>query len=198
MREIDSPASRMALSEVQLAAVVEAQKLLADVGLTTPTNLDDPGNNFVEVTRIISQALPCAAVRGSLYRPPTPRAFTAEEIRRGVDCINRQTYVHTIVEHPVGSIVEYPETGTSEGVAVAHRFSIDPANFSHPKDNSQYSLGDSHGEDPYVFCGGLLMGRNGTPASCVLKKFKCVFLPSMTDLVSPESCRQGAKVLLSP
>ncbi|KAJ7649214.1 hypothetical protein B0H17DRAFT_1270949 [Mycena rosella] len=165
----------MSLSDAQVAAALEAQRLLANVGLTTPTNPDDP--NFLEVTRVISQTLPAAsasaAVRGSLYRPPPGRPFTAEELRLGLDCINRQTHVNAFVEHPLGSIVEYPETGAGPGLAIAHRFSVDPSNFSPPKESFQYSLGDSHGENPYVHCGTLLMGPNGTPASCVLKKFFC-------------------------
>jgi hypothetical protein len=52
--------------------VLEAKKLLADVGLTTPklpTNPDD--TDFLEVTRIISQNLPnasyCPAFQGYFY-----------------------------------------------------------------------------------------------------------------------------------
>jgi hypothetical protein len=174
----------MALSDAQLAAVVEAKRLLANVGLTTTTNFDGE-RDFLEVTRIVSQALPtsspspsaCTAVLGSLYHPLPARPFTAEEIQRGFDCINRQTYVHALLEHPIGSIVEYPQTGASKGVAIAHQFSVDPANFSHPKDSFQYSLGDSHGGEPYVQCGSLLMGPGGTPASCFHKHLSCKFSP---------------------
>ncbi|KAJ6598119.1 hypothetical protein DFH09DRAFT_889893, partial [Mycena vulgaris] len=113
----------------------------------TPTNPDD--TDFLEVTRIISHTLSttssCPAIDGSLYVPPAARPFSAEEIWRGFDCINRQTYVHALVEHPIGSIVEYPETGSSEGISVAHLFSVDPDRFSHPKDNFQYSIGDFQG-----------------------------------------------------
>ncbi|KAJ7820452.1 hypothetical protein B0H14DRAFT_2599955 [Mycena olivaceomarginata] len=34
------------------------------------------------------------------------------------------------------------------------------------KESFQYSLGDSHGGEPYVRCGSLLMALNGMPASC--------------------------------
>ncbi|KAJ7848967.1 hypothetical protein B0H14DRAFT_2582749 [Mycena olivaceomarginata] len=150
----------MALSDAQLAAVVEAKRLLANVGLTTTTNFDGE-RDFLEVTRIVSQALPtsspspsaCTAVLGSLYHPLPARPFTAEEIQRGFDCINRQTYVHALLEHPIGSIVEYPQTGASKVF--------------------QYSLGDSHGGEPYVQCGSLLMGPGGTPASCFHKHLSC-------------------------
>ncbi|KAJ6565296.1 hypothetical protein DFH09DRAFT_919678 [Mycena vulgaris] len=170
----------MTLSSLQLAAVLEAKKLLADVGLTTPklsTNLDD--TDFLEVTRIISQSLPnassCSAFQGSLYVAPPARPFSAEEIRRGLNRINRQKYVYSIVEHPVGSIVEYPETGISQGVSIAHLFSVDPSSLSHPKESFQYSLGDSQGGEPYVHCGSLLTGRNGRPTSCAHKRLACRF-----------------------
>ncbi|KAJ7825992.1 hypothetical protein B0H14DRAFT_2368572, partial [Mycena olivaceomarginata] len=88
-----------------------------------------------------------------------------------------QTYVHALLEHPIGSIVEHSQTGASKGVAIAHQFSADPANFSHPKDSFQYSLGDSHGGEPYIQCGSLLMGPGGTPASCFHKHLSCKFSP---------------------
>ncbi|KAJ6452183.1 hypothetical protein C8R47DRAFT_998159 [Mycena vitilis] len=158
----------MPLSDAQLAAVVEAKRLLANVGLTTATNLDD--RDFQEVTRVISQAIPLRYP----YSPPAARPFSAEEIRRSLDCINRQNYVHALVEHPTGSIVEYPETGASKGIGIAHRFSVDPAAFSHPKECFQYSLGDSRGGgEPYVRCGSLLLGTDGTPASCFHQKLSC-------------------------
>ncbi|KAJ7273845.1 hypothetical protein C8J57DRAFT_1034718, partial [Mycena rebaudengoi] len=119
-------------------------------------------SDFLEVRRVVSQALSAtsslSAIQGSLYHSPPARAFTAEEIQHDFNCINRQTYVHALLEHPVGAIVEYPETGATAGVRIAHRFSVDPANFSHPKENFQYSLGDSRGGEPYVYCGLLLLG----------------------------------------
>ncbi|KAJ7234827.1 hypothetical protein C8J57DRAFT_1531331 [Mycena rebaudengoi] len=157
----------MPLSSAQLSAVLEAKKILVDVDLTT-TNLDD--SDFLEVRPVVSQALSAtsslSAIQGSLYHSPPARAFTAEEIQHDFNCINRQTYVHALLEHPVGAIVEYPETGATAGVRIAHRFSVDPANFSHPKENFQYSLGDSRGGEPYVYCGLLLLGSNGSPTSC--------------------------------
>ncbi|KAJ7857576.1 hypothetical protein B0H13DRAFT_1640907 [Mycena leptocephala] len=171
----------MPLSDAQLSAVLEAKRLLASVGLTT-TNFDTNDHDLQEVTNIIASALPttsaCAAVQGSSYQPPAARNFTAEELRRAYDCINRQNYVHALVDHPVGSIVEYPETGASKGVGIAHKFSVDPENFCHPKESFQYSLGDSHGGEPYVHCGTLLLGLDGTPASCFHKKWSCKFHPS--------------------
>ncbi|KAJ7815996.1 hypothetical protein B0H13DRAFT_2460922 [Mycena leptocephala] len=139
----------MPLSDAQLSAVLEAKRLLASVGLTT-TNLDTNDRDLQEVTNIIASALPTTSA-ALLYR----------------------NYVHALVDHPVGSIVEYPETGASKGVGIAHKFSVDPENFCHPKESFQYSLGDSHGGEPYVHCGTLLLGLDGTPASCFHKKWSC-------------------------
>jgi hypothetical protein len=166
----------MPLSSAQLSAVLEAKKILDDVDLTT-TNLDD--SDFLEVRRVVSQALSAtsslSAIQGSLYHSPPARTFTAEEIQRGFNRINRLTYIHALLEHPVGAIVEYPETGETAGVCIAHRFSVDPAIFSHPKENFQYSLGDSRWGESYVYCGLLLLGSNGSPASCSHRKFSCMF-----------------------
>jgi hypothetical protein len=130
------------LSDAQPSAVLEAKRLLANVGLTTATNSDD--RDFQEVSRVLEQILPClpttAAVPTYPYCPLAALLFTAEEIRQSLDCINRQTYVHALVEHRLGSIVEYPETGAGKGVVIVHRFSVDPSNFSHPKENFQYSI----------------------------------------------------------
>ncbi|KAJ7860303.1 hypothetical protein B0H13DRAFT_2569623 [Mycena leptocephala] len=178
-------------------------RLLANVGLTTTTNFDDSDErDFLEVARIVSQALPtsspspsaCTAVLRSLYHPLPARPFTAEEIQRGFDCINRQTYVHALLEHPIGSIVEYPQTGASKGVAIAHRFSVDPANFTHPKDSFQYSLGDSHGGEPYVQCGSLLMGPGGMPASGFHKHLSCKGLKYCSARSLPSSQLPSSKL----
>ncbi|KAF7335197.1 hypothetical protein MSAN_02353000 [Mycena sanguinolenta] len=162
----------MPLSDAQLSAVLEAKRILANVGLTTETNVDD--RDFQEITRVLDGALPSLpAASGYPYFPPAARVFTAEEIRYGLDCINRQTYVHALVEHPAGAIVEYPETGAAKGVAVVHRFRIDPSRFSSPKESFQYSLGDSHGGEPNVHCGSLLFAVHGTPAYCSHEKWTC-------------------------
>ena len=87
----------------------------------------------------------------------------------------------------VGSIVEYPETGISPGVSVAHLFAVDPASLSHPKESFQYSLGDSKGGEPYVHCGSLLTRRNGMPASCAHKRLTCRFCIDLKLPIGPHS-----------
>ncbi|KAG1765741.1 hypothetical protein EV702DRAFT_919554, partial [Suillus placidus] len=66
------------------------------------------------------------------------------------------TTVNAIVEHPCGAIVEYPETGSVMGQAVAHIFPIsvncNTHEFDNPKASFQYSLGDGHGGRKNVLC----------------------------------------------
>ncbi|KAF7333550.1 hypothetical protein MSAN_02419900 [Mycena sanguinolenta] len=168
----------MPLSNAQLSAVYEAKKILAEVGLTTVPTTSDDHRNYLDVSRIISEALPtsdstCAAVSGSLYRPLPARPFTEEELQQSLNYINRQTSVHRLVEHPLGAIVEYPETGNSTGVGIAHRFYINAGKCYAPHENFQYSLGDSRGGEQDALCGNLLLGRDGTPAFCSHKRRAC-------------------------
>ncbi|KAK7022501.1 hypothetical protein R3P38DRAFT_3317686 [Favolaschia claudopus] len=163
----------MSLSKEQCAAYA-AKKLLDDAGLTTPLPTNDHGDadaDLSDVTHVVSQALltsPSPPHKDFQYIPPHSRPFTAEELRRGRDCINRQTYVHAVVEHRAGAT-----TGTVTDVAVAHIFSVDPANFTHPKESFQYSLGDTRWGESNVFCRCLLLGQNGNPVYCGHKRTGC-------------------------
>ncbi|KAJ7633292.1 hypothetical protein FB45DRAFT_1148985 [Roridomyces roridus] len=161
----------MPLSEVQLDAIAEAQRVLANVGLTTADLVD---HDILEIpSRTVSHSTACSPVLGSLYRPPPARTFTAEELRLGLDQINRETYVSALVDHPLGSIVEYPETASRAGVGIAHCFCVEPSNFLRPEANFQYSLGDSHGGKRGKFCGRLLTDQSGAAVSCSLLKMSC-------------------------
>lgn len=77
-----------------------------------------------------------------------------------------------IVNHPPGAIVEYPQTGSFDGQAVAHVFPVDPTTFVNPKASFQYSLGDSHGGRPGVMC-NLLRDDAGNPVICNRLKTSC-------------------------
>ncbi|KAG2745354.1 hypothetical protein P692DRAFT_201720309 [Suillus brevipes Sb2] len=137
------------LSDVQLAALKAAQDILDNAGLS-PLDL----NTNLPPSRDASPAAPSTSVQqpaspeviAARYRPPPARLFTTDEVARGCNKINRETSVDAIIEHPLSAIVEYPQTGSAPGLAVAHVFHIDPSPnlFIHPKSNLQYSLGDSH------------------------------------------------------
>lgn len=158
----------MPLTDSQLSAVIAARKLLDDAGLLA-LDLHDTDPTVRELSRTISAALPGLGsphVLGYRYKPPAARVFTLDELALDLNRINRQLYVHRVVEHPVNAIVEFPETGSTQGICVAHKFSVDPNSEFHPKQNIQYSLGDGHGGHPNVYCGTILTGKIGTPALC--------------------------------
>lgn len=75
-----------------------------------------------------------------MYLPPPASPFTAEEIEKKHHSITRQTDADRMVKHPKAAIVEYPECGATKEEIIFHRFTIDPSNFIHPRDNIQYSL----------------------------------------------------------
>ena len=120
---------------------------------------------------------PLDAIRGYYYRPQSARRFTQDEIARKENCVNRQTRLFAIVDHPVGSIVEYPESGHITGSCIGHRFSVGSTDrFSHPKLNIQYSLGDGHGSRSNVTCGQLLVDAGtGMPVLCKNEKISCEY-----------------------
>lgn len=142
----------MSLSEAQHSALLEAKHLLEDVGLDIATE-SPPGY----LSRLISDHLfnttPILSAR-NLYNPPPARNFTAEELVAKKDRVTRKTRASAVVKHPLGSIVETPETGAETNKSVAHVFAVDPGNLVHPKLNFQYSLelGDSQGIRRNVGC----------------------------------------------
>ncbi|KAJ7065891.1 hypothetical protein B0H15DRAFT_807690 [Mycena belliarum] len=190
----------MPLNDVQLAAIIAARRLLDDAGLVDIDSTDDP--DFQRLSQTISSVLPGSpspAVLGYHYKAPPSRDFTLAEVALGLNSITRQTSVHGLVEHPRGAIIEYPESGSARGLAIAHKFAVDPASEFHPKLNIQYSLGDNHGGRPYVTCGTLLSGRDGMPASCNNLKIACKGLkvcaarPRSTTSVTPPVLNTPAK-----
>ncbi|KAF8157089.1 hypothetical protein B0H34DRAFT_798402 [Crassisporium funariophilum] len=134
---------------------------------------------------------PVAAVPARASLPPDPlfrdtsntwkypydvhpsRPFSSAEILAGANEINRQRRVSALVDHPIGAIVEYPETGWSSDVTIAHRFAVDPLDLQHPKSNIQYSLGGTHGGVPDMHCGRLLCDLNGNPVACNKLQTSC-------------------------
>lgn len=162
----------MILLDLQLAAIQQATKILEDAGLSlsSPSHSLVANPDYRKLVNTIDNAQLCApspSVQGSLYEPPAARRFTSDDLRRRIagSVLTRQTSVAALVDHPLGAIVEYPETGTVLDERIAHRFTVDPAKFSHPKSNFQYSLGDDHGGCKNVQC-GLLTDDSDTPVLC--------------------------------
>lgn len=160
----------MSLSELQLTAIHEAKQILAAVGLS----LSDPPcapDSDAEETYLPhnpdseNSVPPRALVLGSLYEPPAARRFTPPEILGKHNRLTQKTAVDALVDHPLGALVEYPETGSCTGERIAHRFAVNPADFLHPKADFQYSLGDKHGGHKDALC-YLLRNGDGDLVSC--------------------------------
>ncbi|KAF8516406.1 hypothetical protein BU17DRAFT_67419 [Hysterangium stoloniferum] len=107
------------------------------------------------------------------YYPPPARLFTEEEWQHSKNKTTRQSYASALIEHPIGAIVEYPESGSQPKYSVAHHFHINPKNFIHPKENIQYSLGDVHGSHENVTCYLLRDIHTKEPVSCKQLKTRC-------------------------
>jgi len=87
----------------------------------------------------------CLAVAGAHYTPPPAQPFTVEDHMKEWHHVTCKTSAHAIVEHPIGAIVEYPQTGRHADESIAHIFHIEPSTFTstlHPKSSFQYSLLD--------------------------------------------------------
>lgn len=109
------------------------------------------------------------------YISPKAVLFTQEELDGGKGHLTRKSYVNGIVDHPLGAIVEFPETGIRMNMAIGHRFEIRPERFVHPKDNIQYSLGGSHSIHYNVKCLHLRDKDTGEAVSCKQRKLNCMF-----------------------
>ena len=162
----------MALSDAQYTAILEARHLLQNTGLSLDANVVG-----IENAALFSGTLlPSGPVQGYQYLPCPARPFTNREVAQGVNKVNRQTSLDGIVDHPLGVIVEYPETGSVTGIRIGHRFAVDPLarKISHPKLNIQFSLGDGHGSRQDVDCGILLTDtQTQKPAICKNEKISC-------------------------
>jgi len=162
----------MALSDAQFAAILEARHLLQNAGLS----LDAHAVGIEDAAPFSSTPLPFGPVQGYQYLPCPARPFTDREVVQEVNKVNRQTSLDGIVDHPLGVIVEYPETGSATGIRIGHRFAVDPLarKISHPKLNIQFSLGDGHGSRQDVDCGILLTDtQTQKPAICKNEKISC-------------------------
>jgi hypothetical protein len=78
----------------------------------------------------------CLAVAGAHYTPPSAWPCTVEDHMKGWHRVTHKTSAHAIVKHPIGAIVEYPQTGCHADESITHIFHIEPFMFTstlHPK-----------------------------------------------------------------
>ncbi|KIJ31740.1 hypothetical protein M422DRAFT_266489 [Sphaerobolus stellatus SS14] len=92
------------------------------------------------------------------YSAPFSRDFSPEEIHNGCNKSTRKSYVSSIIHHPQGAVVEYPETGSAIGKAAI----------------IQYSLGEPKGSKKDVECFLLRSSGSGLPGvQCTQVKLAC-------------------------
>ena len=178
------------LSDVQLAAVEKAKALLLSAGLKsdfevqptwtlqTPALLPSSLSTCTHDQPLsLSPATQAPSAIYSAYQAPAARPFTEEELSMEMHIINRQLQANALVDHPLGAVVEYPESNSATSV-IAHRFAINPQQLSdhHPKSNVQYSMGGFHGAENDVYCGKLLCDNNDRAVYCQKVKTSCSYL----------------------
>jgi len=172
--------SPMGLSSDQRTALAQAQAILEGVGLSPNSDLksivsscpSSRASSRPSTPLLAHYSDPSPAVSASRYLLLPARLFTQDEVNQRLYKINSKLSVHQIVLHPPGAIVEYPQTGESDNVGIAHVFPINPDAFENPKSSFQYLLGDSHGGRPRVTC-SLLTDDKGEQVSCMRTFFSC-------------------------
>lgn len=110
------------------------------------------------------------------YISNPPVFFSQSELLAGKGRITLKSHVDGVVNHPLGAIIEYPASGTRDGVAIAHIFEIDPLNFINPKDNIQYSLGGQHSGQSQISCRLLHNKDLSSPVQCKRTRYSCKLL----------------------
>lgn len=184
------------LTDLQRSALQSAQILLDNVGLspcdlnftsplptssrsTTPSVSTSPVSTPSSPSSSPSSpTVPCPTVLGTRYVPPAAQPFTDNDRQLGHHRFTRKSIAHAFVEHPVGAIIEYPQTGGAPDQSIAHIFSVDPNTFhssQHPKASFQYSLGDGHGGHVVSGC-FMLRDAQGRPVPCANLKTSCKIL----------------------
>jgi len=148
------------LTDFQCSAAQSAQILLENAGLSlqdldsfsssspspsslspSPPPLPSPSSPIPStLSKFCSDSLStrntCLAVAGAHYTPPPAWPFTVEDHMKGQHHVTHKTSAHAIVEHPIGAIVEYPQTGCHANESITHIFHIEPSTFTstlHPK-----------------------------------------------------------------
>ncbi len=126
-------------------------------------------------------SLPPHAQRGySLYQADPAIFYSDEDRSLGLNAVNGQTRIDALIRHPLNVTVEYPETGKVMNQSIGHIFPVcDPQNFSSPKLNIQYSLGDVHGIRNHAQANFLTDAETGVTVPCKNEKTSCTSLISI-------------------
>ncbi len=169
----------MPLSFEQLGAVWQAKQLLEDAGLfPSDQSPEAAAANIVQLQELFSGNLNDSnqsETVGLHYVPQPATPFTPEALESGANCLTWKAHVTAKVEHPIGAIVEYPETGSQTNESVMHIFHVNSADpmFVNPRKNLQYSLGTPQGRHSNVSCHLLHDTETEKPAICLQAKATC-------------------------
>ncbi|KIJ27755.1 hypothetical protein M422DRAFT_271044 [Sphaerobolus stellatus SS14] len=159
----------MQLDLQQIEAIQRAKQILEGAGLLNSSISSHPPLLLSQIQSIVQSTLPPAphsSILQTKYAPPAAQTFTPQERSYELYRLTRQRFID--------AIVEYPESGAYNDMAVAHRFRVDITDpyYVHPKDNIQYSLGNKHGAKSNVGC-YLLRDENHHPVPCHHLRIKC-------------------------
>ena len=128
---------------------------------------------------------------------PSPAENLSPSITHNVR-LNRKTTLCSLLHHPLGAIVEYPETSTAG--PIGHLFEVSPDNWSNPRLNFAYSQGAPTGRTKsgdHVWC-SLLVDGNGEKVPCLESHSTCMYSTVMVlkfrSMVSDCMQGQGCKV----
>jgi len=171
----------MPLSVAQVSAIQQAKEILMEAGLLDCNDFAQTheGAQLQNILDLDLVSAPHPSVVDTQYLAPPATPFMPQEIATGANQLTRQAYVHAMVQHPPGAIVEYPETGIRLGEAVAHKFclsAVKPSNNGHnfyPRANIQYLLGDKEGYHTKVTCHLLHCVETGELVACRQLKTNC-------------------------
>ncbi|KIJ41602.1 hypothetical protein M422DRAFT_255217 [Sphaerobolus stellatus SS14] len=139
----------MQLDLQQIEAIQRAKQILEGAGLLNSSISSHPPLLLSQIQSIVQSTLPPAphsSILQTKYIRPAAQTFTPHTKSYELHRLTRQRFIDAIVDHPLNAIVECPESGAYNDMAVAHRFRMDITDpyYAHPKDNIQYSLGNEH------------------------------------------------------
>ncbi|KAF8580567.1 hypothetical protein K439DRAFT_1619680 [Ramaria rubella] len=155
----------MPFSIDQLGAL--AKEILEAAGLLGDSDISET-SQFKDMINMLDTHLGSASHPSLIFKtgPSTAVPFTSQHILSGANWVTRQSYVQTIIEHPIGMKM---------GKGIAHHFLMNPkvSRFVNPKDNIQYSLGDVHGQRARVTCHLLWDLETQESVDCLQVKLSC-------------------------
>jgi len=154
----------MSLTAEQCKAIKDTKKILQDSGVADPSSF--PTDVFA--SSLQSLANDNLVTRHSFPLPlfsyiSFPPSFPATGHLK-VTC-NSSSAVDAVIDHPIGAIVEYPQSGSQPGEAIANRFAINPSDYVNPRNNLQYSTGKGRSGHANIKC--FIISQGNSPGEAV-------------------------------